>query len=477
MNPLRSVGARLTLALALVVAGALGVVYAIVVPSLEHNLVGAKIKQLRTSAPAVGHQLPTSASSPEWPYTLATLATSANARIVVYQVLSANPLSLTVFQDSNPVSSKDVQNDSIAQEAFVTGKAATGTVTRNEARYAEAAIPLGRSGSYVMLLTAPLHDSLGNVDLVQRRVLAAGLLALIAALLLGYGAATVFARRIRRLERAAERIAGGDFDEPVDVSGSDELAELAVAFERMRVQLAQLDSARRAFIANASHELRTPIFSLAGFLELLADEDLDEPTRREFLETMRSQVDRLSKLTVDLLDLSRLDAGRLRVEREPVDMARIAEDLVGEFAAVAQTSGHPLEAAPEGEALALADQQRALQIGRILIDNALVHTPAGTRVVVRAATRPGGVVLSVEDSGPGISAEAADRVFERFYRAEGQRATGSGLGLAIAWELATLMGGTIELESRAGLTVFRLVLDPAPGAAPFPRENEPAAVA
>ncbi len=477
MNPFRSVGARLTLALALLVAGALGVVYAIVVPSLEHNLIGAKVTQLRKAAPAVGHQLPKSPSSPDWPYTLATLATSANARIVVYQVLTANPLSLTVFQDSNPVSSSDVQNDSIAQEAFVTGRPVTGTVNRNEARYAEAAIPLDRSGNYVMLLTAPLHDSLGNVDLVQRRVLAAGLLALVAALLLGYGAATVFARRIRRLERAAERIAGGDFDEPVDVSGSDELAELAVAFERMRVQLAQLDSARRAFIANASHELRTPIFSLAGFLELLADEELDEPTRREFLETMRSQVDRLSKLTVDLLDLSRLDAGRLRVEREPVDMARIAQDLAGEFAAVARGSGHPLEAVPEGEALALADQQRALQIGRILIDNALVHTPEGTRIVVRAVTRPDAVVLSVEDEGPGIPPDAAERVFERFYRAEGPRATGSGLGLAIARELATLMGGAIELESRPGLTSFRLVLDPAPGAAPFSRENEPAAVA
>ena len=476
MNPLRSVGARLTLALALLVAGALGVVYAIVVPSLEHNLVGAKVSQLSGAAPAVSHQLPATTASPAWPDALDTLSTSANARIVVYQVLSANPPSLTVFQDSSRVSSADVQNDPVAQRAFVTGKLATGTVNRNEARYAEAAMPLANP-NYVLLLSAPLHDSLGNVDLVQRRVLAAGLFALVAALLLGYGAATVFARRIRRLERAAERIAGGDFDEPVDVTGNDELAELAAAFERMRVQLAQLDSARRAFIANASHELRTPIFSLAGFLELLSDEELDEPTRREFLETMRGQVDRLSKLTVDLLDLSRLDAGRLRVEREPVDMARIAQDLAGEFAAVSQASGHPLEAVPEGEALALADQQRALQIGRILIDNALVHTPAGTRVVVRAATRPDAVVLSVEDEGPGIPAGAAERVFERFYRAEGPRATGSGLGLAIARELAALMGGTIELESRPGLTAFRLVLDPAPGAAPFSRENEPAAVA
>jgi two-component system, OmpR family, sensor kinase len=441
---------------------------------LEHNLIGAKVTQLRRAAPAIGAQLPSPTALPLWPDALDTLSASANARIVYFQVLSANPASLTVFQDSDRITSADVQNDPIALRAYLTQKPATGTVNRNEARYAEAALP---AGNYVLLLSAPLHDSLGNVNLVQRRVLAAGLLALVAAMLLGYGAATVFARRIRRLERAAERIAGGDFGEPVDVSGSDELAELAAAFERMRVQLAQLDSARRAFIANASHELRTPIFSLAGFLELLADEDLDEPTRREFLETMRGQVDRLSKLTVDLLDLSRLDAGRLHVEREPVDMARIAQDLAGEFAAVAQTSGHPLDAVPEGEALALADQQRTLQIGRILIDNALMHTPEGTRVHVRAVTQPGAVVLAIEDEGPGIPAEAAERVFERFYRAEGPRATGSGLGLAIARELATLMGGRIELESQPGHTAFRLVLEPAPGAAPFSRENEPAAVA
>jgi signal transduction histidine kinase len=472
VNPLRSVGAKLTLALVVVVAGALGVVYAIVVPSLEHNLIGAKVAQLRGAAPAVARQLPSPTAQALWPDKLDTASASANARIVVYQALSSDPPSLSVFQDSNRVSSADVQNDPVAGAAFVTQRPATGTVGRDEARYAEAALPLG---NYVLLLSAPLHDSLGNVNLVQRRVLAAGLLALVAALLLGYGAATMFARRIRRLEQAAERIAGGDFGEPVDAHGSDELAQLAGAFERMRVQLQQLDSARRAFIANASHELRTPIFSLAGFLELLADEDLDDATRREFLETMRGQVDRLSKLTVDLLDLSRLDAGRLRVEREPVDLARIAQDLVGEFAAVARTSGHALEVLAGGEALALADEQRALQIGRVLIDNAVVHTPAGTSVRVRAGVRADGVVLSVEDDGPGLSSEAAERVFERFYRAEGPRATGSGLGLAIARELATLMGGRIEVESRPGRTAFGLVLDPAPGAAPFPRENAPAA--
>src|SRR6266542_4275083 len=122
-------------------------------------------------------------------------------------------------------------------------------------------------------------------------------------------------RRIRRLERAADRIAGGRFDEPVRDSGGDELGDLAVAFDRMRVRLAQLDDARREFVANASHELRTPLFSLAGFLELMDDEELDESTKQEFLDQMREQVTRLTKLASDLLDLSRLDAGRMSVDR------------------------------------------------------------------------------------------------------------------------------------------------------------------
>src|SRR5439155_4562305 len=116
-----------------------------------------------------------------------------------------------------------------------------------------------------------------------------------------------FARRLRRLEVAAERIAAGRFDEPIHDTGVDEVGQLARAFDRMRERLATLDRARSEFIANASHELRTPLFSLGGFLELLTDEDLDEATRGEFLDTMREQVDRLTKLATDLLDLSRLD--------------------------------------------------------------------------------------------------------------------------------------------------------------------------
>ena len=310
----------------------------------------------------------------------------------------------------------------------------------------------------MLLLSASLHDSLANVHQVRRRLLIAGLIALLATVAVGYGAASVFARRLRRLERAAERIASGDFSEPVTDEGADEVGELARAFERMRERLAGLERARREFIANASHELRTPIFSLGGFLELLENEELDQETQREFLETMREQIDRLTKLATDLLDLSRVDAGRLHVETEAVDLGLLARVLADEFRGVAIGSGHVLEVIDRASPSVAADEERVLQIGRILVENAIVHTPTGTTVRLSTARRDATALLSVEDDGPGIPPKDVPHVFDRFYRVEGSGASGSGLGLAIARELAGVMGGAVELHVAPERTIFALVL-------------------
>jgi two-component system, OmpR family, sensor kinase len=455
MNPFRSVGARLGLGLAIVVAAALVLVDLIVVPSLEQNLIDSKLSQLREAAPRVADQI---LATPSFTLddALQSAAESANARVVYYNALSLEPPTLFVFADSNSVKSADVENDPVALRSLRSGELVTGTATAKGQRYAEAAYYV--LGGSVILLRSPLHDSLRSIDLVRHRLVIAGLIALTASLLVGYFAASVFARRIRRLERAADRIAAGDFGEPVIDPRKDELGQLAATFERMRQRLAQLEHARREFIANASHELRTPLFSLGGFLELMADEDLDSKTQAEFTATMREQVDRLTKLATDLLDLSRLDAGRLRVEREPIDLAGLAQTLAEEFRAVARSSGHDLAVDGVREATALGDEERVLQIGRILVENALVHTPGGTTVRLQTARRNGSALLTVEDEGPGIPAEHAAQVFERFYRIEGSVASGSGLGLAIARELAELMGGAVELHLIPGRTIFALVL-------------------
>ena len=322
-----------------------------------------------------------------------------------------------------------------------------GTVDRGGRRFAEVAVPLENEG-VVILLSDSLADPIASLNLIERRLLFAGAIALLFAVVAGYLAASVHAKRILRLERAAERIAGGRFDEPVVDTGNDELGDLAHAFERMRGRLGKLDRARSEFIANASHELRTPLFSLGGFLELMADEEVDEETRQEFLETMREQVDRLAKLATDLLDLSRLDAGRMHVEHEPVDLGEVARVVCAEFSALAERRQHVVEAVVQGSPVARGDELRVLQVVRALLDNAITHTPEGTHVTLRAWADREHALLEVEDDGPGIAPEHAAHVFDRFYRGEGTIASGSGLGLAIARELVADDGRRGRRSSR-----------------------------
>jgi signal transduction histidine kinase len=455
MSPLRSVRGQLALALLLVVAGVLAIVYLIVVPSYRASLEQTELNSLETSLRevAVPHY-------PIEPYAkqafAETWAPSVHARIVVFDLQNAVPALLEPFADSaSETDSTDVENDPVAFDAIQHQTLARGTVIRKGQTYAEVAYPVGSS---VVMLSAPLHDQLQTVALVRRRVFVSGALAMAFAALLGYFGASVFARRIRRLEAAADRIAAGTFDEPVIDSGGDELGQLARTFERMRLRLAHLDRARGEFIANASHELRTPIFSLGGFLELLDDPELDEPTREEFLAQMREQVARLTKLATDLLDLSRLDAGRLTLSSEPIDLSELAAELAGEFRARSLAVEHDLLVAPEPPVAARADAERVLQIGRVLVENALVHTPRGTTVRLSTAIDGGRATLTVADDGPGIARDAHQQIFERFYRLDGTKASGSGLGLAIARELAEVMGGRIELDSQNGWTLFTLVL-------------------
>ncbi len=463
MRHLQTVGARLAVALLVVVAAGLAFVYLVVTPSLEDRLVDSRKDQVATVAERVADSL--SANEPTDDLAEG-FASASNTRVIFFEIFDRDPLTLVEIAEGGGGFVGGVEDDRVALQAAGTLSSARGVVTRANLEFAEGAHP-SADAKYVVLVASSLDDTLDSVALVKRRLLISTAVALAAALLLGYAGARFFARRIRRLERAAERIAAGKFDEPIEDSSPDELGQLARSFDRMRQRLAGLEYARREFIANASHELRTPLFSLGGHLELLTDEDLDDATKQEFLVRMREQVDRLTKLAAELLDLSRLDAGRLRVEREPVDLTRVAELLVEEFDALAQSTGHQIEHEVDGSATGLGDEQRILQVGRALVENAFRHTPSGTRVRVRTSHNGEQVALAVEDDGPGIGSEAATHVVERFSRGDtGGRASGSGLGLAIARELAEAMQGDIELASKPGRTVFTLSLPAASGTAP-----------
>ena len=457
---------KLGLVLFGLVAGALALVYLAVVPMLESRLVDGKVRELERASVSLVRPV-----ERRDPFDYASVANTyeelVGARVVIFERIDDRTLIGLADSGAGGQRSGELQRDPIALEAAETDAPVSGRVNRGSEAFAEAARPAGESR--VVLLSTPLRDALGTVGNVQRAVLIAGAFALVVSWLAGYILARRFVSRIQRLEEAAGQIAAGNFDVPVTVGGDDEVGQLGRAFDAMRLRLAHLDHARREFIANASHELRTPLFALGGFLELLADEDVDERDRHEFVVEMAEQVERLRRLATDLLDLSRLDAGQLAVERTELDLAETARTVAEEFRAVAEAGGHDLRVVAMDDVTALGDEQRVLQIARILVENALKHTPAGTAVEVEATRLDGRAALSVRDDGPGIPATAQEHLFERFYRADGGKASGSGLGLAIAHELAVRMDGAIELRSGRGETVFTLFLPQ--GAHPFPHET------
>lgn len=312
----------------------------------------------------------------------------------------------------------------------------------------------------IYLYTVTIAGAASGLSSVKLQIAVGGLIAAAIATVLGAYTAQTTVGNVRRLQEAARKVADGNFETTIPVASVGQLAPLARTFNEMQRRLAELDSARKQFIANASHELRTPIFSLGGFVELLDEENPSAEERAEFVRTMRQQIERLTKLTTDLLDLSQLDAGAMVMQARSVDLGGIAREVTREFGARAELRGSRLELrTPERPVIARGDPDRVRQIIRILLDNALTHTPEGTKVTVTTNSANRRAELTVSDEGEGIPQRAQNRIFERFYTADS--AGGSGLGLAIASELAQRMQGRITISSSRRFTAFTVDLPPA----------------
>ncbi|HSJ74011.1 MAG TPA: ATP-binding protein [Miltoncostaeaceae bacterium] len=232
----------------------------------------------------------------------------------------------------------------------------------------------------------------------------------------------------------------------------------------------RLDRARRDLVANVSHELKTPIAALKGFLELLEGDGVSERHRREFLAAMSQEAARLERLVEEQLQLARLDAGALPLRRERIDLGELTGEVVAPRVALAARQGIALSARPHAGAPVEvdADPARIEQILLILLDNALRHTPAGGRVEVAVGREDGEATVTVRDTGEGIPAESQAFVFDRFYRGDASReGRSAGLGLAIARGLAAAHQGSIGLESAVGEgSAFTLRLPASPPGPP-----------
>ncbi len=459
---LRSLRTRLALLVFAITLAAVGFVFVYVAPPLESNLREQKLESLAADARRYSEPIieARDADIDALRRVVARTGDRASERVTLLRVSRGSlGFQTSVRADSTgSIDPGDLQFE-VATEAARQQRVTTGTESSAQGRLGQAALPVRRGGAVgqVIVFSAPLSDVEANVALVRERILAAGVIALVLALAAGFLLAQRLARRIKRMEGTARRVAAGDLSGRFVVDKNDELGQLAVALDDMQRQLGQLDNARKRFIATASHELRTPIFSLGGFLELLQDEDLDDETRDAFLTQVRDQVERLKNLATDLLDLSKLEAGSLELRPEPTDLGVLAQAVTSEFKpALANHESHlelRLGATPvEAE----VDPERVAQIMRILIHNALAHTPPGTDMVVTTMRENGHVRLAVRDFGEGIKRQSIDRIFEPFYSAgDGQ---GSGLGLAIARELADRMNGRLSVEATAGRTTFTLEL-------------------
>jgi signal transduction histidine kinase len=185
---------------------------------------------------------------------------------------------------------------------------------------------------------------------------------------------------------------------------------------------------------------------------------MDDETRRAFIQQIRGQVDRLTKLATELLDLSRLGSGALKLRPEPTDLTTLAREVTGEF--VPALAGHAsmVEVEAPAPVEVECDPERVAQVLRILMDNALVHTPPGTRICVAAERVNGRAQLTVTDTGQGIKRKTLPHIFEPFFTASDDGSRGAGLGLAIAHELAERMDGELTASSRPGATTFTLTL-------------------
>jgi two-component system OmpR family sensor kinase len=303
---------------------------------------------------------------------------------------------------------------------------------------------------------------------------------------LGYVLVRSSLRPLEEVEQTAEAIAAGDLSRrvPVRRPGS-EVGRLANAFNTMVDRIESAFHARqrseasarsseermRRFVADASHELRTPLTSIRGYAELYRQGAVTSPDEvAGVLRRIEDQAARMGLLVQDLLLLARLDQQR-PLERTPVDLAVLVVDAVHDAHVVAPDRSVNLRLPQaDGEEPAsvpvLGDQERLRQVIGNLVTNAITHTPAGTPVEVRLRSEGTEAVLEVADSGPGLPPEAAERVFERFYRADPARGRdngGTGLGLAIVAALVAAHGGRVSVDTAAGVgTTFQVRLPLAP---------------
>jgi signal transduction histidine kinase len=424
--------ARLVGALFLTAAASLAVAALALLPPLQARLRGDAARTLQLHAEAARGEF--EEGHPE--RVVRDLSRTAGAQVVL---LSRHG----VTEDTDP----DAPGSLTDAQHVLTSRHAEHHVSGG---IAYAAVPVMIHGhDYAVALRRRIGDVERTAAVVEEAFAAAAGAGLLLALA---GGLLLSGRMLRRL-RVLRNAVAGDTAVPPD-EHRDEIGELARAFASLQTRVAAQETARRTFVATASHELRTPVASLQTLLELVADEASDEEPDmdavRADIASALAQVNRLGGLAHGLLDLSRLDAD-MPPRREPIELGELVRAVAAEFRPPPE-----FELAP---CWALGDPDNVARIVRLLVDNAFRH--GSGRVELKTEHRDGVVVVRVLDDGPGVPESEREAVFERFRRGDASAAPGWGLGLAIGRELARRMGGELAAEEGPGGR-FALALPAAP---------------
>jgi signal transduction histidine kinase len=282
-----------------------------------------------------------------------------------------------------------------------------------------------------------------------------GGIALLLSLVLAFGVARWIADPLQGLVMASQHVPVAE-TAPVPERGPHEVRELTRAFNAMVNRVRNSQASQRNFIANVSHELKTPLTSIQGFAQAILDGTAATPfEQKQAAEVIYTEAGRMHCMALDLLDLARLDAGTADLRMAPVDVRVLLDSIVEKFSLQAQKGGINLMAdAPNDLPTLVADGDRLAQVFTNLVDNALRHTPAGGQVSLQALSTQTEMEIRVSDTGSGIPADAIPHIFERFYQVDqsrpGGERHGAGLGLAIVHEIVAAHGGRITVRSREG---------------------------
>lgn len=292
-------------------------------------------------------------------------------------------------------------------------------------------------------------------DDLLRPLLQAGLLALLVSAVLTWLIARWVAAPLSRMAEATHRVAAGEYSQQIARSGPEEVQSLALAFNDMVARVQASRKAQRDFVANVSHELKTPLTSVQGFAQAILDGTAgDEQNRRHAARVIYEESERLRRLVEDLLDLARLDAGQVEFQREPVDLRNVIRSVLERMQVKARERSIQVQDHTGSLPRIVADGDRLAQVFLNLVDNAITHSPEGARVRIHGGVEKGWVSIHVDDQGPGIPAEDLSRIFERFYQIDKSRSGGSergaGLGLAISREIVQAHDGRLVAQSEPG---------------------------